>query len=397
MTPISRLRRAFVLGAVAVAVGAVAITVPVAGPAGATGVRLHASPKHTVVRGVKWWSVFWHNADGRQHAYVMSIDLTRKSLHIRAGMANGKVNDRETVAATAGRLHAVAGINGDLFSWYTYLPWGGVGVGGSVFKTPPRDRPSQFFIRADGSAGIGSLVFTGAVRQVDATGHLGARHVLSAVNTPGSANAGSLTLFTPAVSGLPLRRCAAVAGPVKGRFMSVKRVYTQVRQFDQLRSGTKLLAACGAAGKWLLAHAPLGQKLRITQQLTTTSGAKVDTFLSGQRTLRRSGKAYHDKASGFHTIGINPETAACVSKDRRHVLFVVVDGWISRFNLGAGVTLPELSDLTAALHCYSAVVFDGGGSSTMVSRHAGAIHLLNRTPHYYGLRPVPNGLFVVKS
>jgi hypothetical protein len=380
-----------------VTIGAVAIAVPGAESAGATGIRLHASTKHTVVRGVQWWSVTWQNDHGRQRAYVMSVDLSRKSLHIRPGMADGKVNDRQTVAATAGRLHAVGGINGDLFSWSTYLPWGGVGVGGSVFKSPPRDRASQFFIRDDGKAGIGSLVFTGEVRQVDGAGHLGAHHVLSAVNTPGSATAGSLTLFTPAVSGLALHRCAAVAGPVSGRLMSVKRVYSQVHQFDRLRPGSKMLAACGTAGRWLLAHAPLGQRLRITQQLTTTSGAKVQSFLSGQRALRRDGKTYHDPTSNFHTIGINPETAACVSKDRLHVLFVVADGWISRFTLGAGITLPELSELTAALHCYSSVVFDGGGSSTMVARQAGVIHVLNQMPQYYGQRPVPNGLFVIKS
>jgi hypothetical protein len=381
-----------------VACGAAAVALPAAGPAGATAVTLHRSVKHTVVRGVQWWSISWDNNDGHQHGYVMSVDLSRKSLQIRPGMANGNVNDRETTGATAGRLHAVAGVNGDLFSWSTYLPWGGIGVGGSVFKTPPRDRPSQFFIRSDGKAGVGSLVFTGAVRDVDASGRLGARHVLSAVNTPGSANAGSMTLFTPAVSGLALHRCAGVSGPVRGRFMSVRRVFSQVRQFDRLRAGTKMLAACGAAGKWLLSHAPLGQKLRITQRLTTTSGAQVQSFLSGQRTLRKDGKPYHDTASNFHTVGINPETAACVSKDRLHVLLIAVDGWISRFpGGGAGVTLRELSDLTAALHCYTAVVFDGGGSTTMVARKAGVMHLVNQTPQYYGERQVPNGLFVFKT
>jgi hypothetical protein len=43
------------------------------------------------------------------------------------------------------------------------------------------------------------------------------------------------------------------------------------------------------------------------------------------------------------------------------------------------------------------VVFDGGGSSTMVARQAGVIHVLNQMPQYYGQRPVPNGLFVIKS
>ena len=377
--------------------GALAAAIAPANPAAGTTALLHSSTKHTLVRGVQWWTVTWTNNDGLQHGYVMSIDLTVKGLQIRPGLANGKVNDRETVAATAGRLQAVGGINGDLFSWYTSLPWGGVGIGGSVLKTPPRDRPSQFFIRHDGTAGIGTLVFTGEVRQVDSAGRLGAGHVLSAVNTPGSANTGNLTLFTPAVSNIPLRRCAAVSGPVSGRVLTVKQVYSQVRRFDQLRSGTKMLSACGTSGRWLLSHAPLGQQLRITQQLTTTSGAKVQSFVSGQRTLRRAGKRYTDPTSAFHTIGINPETAACVSKDQQHVLFVVVDGWISRYGLGAGITLPELSDLTAALHCYSAVVFDGGGSSTMVARQSGVEHVLNQMPQFYGQRPVPNGLFVLKS
>jgi hypothetical protein len=386
-----------VLSAVAVSIGALAAAVPGVGPAGAAGLTLHRSPKHTVVRGVQWWTVSWRNTDGQQHAYVMSIDLTRKSLHIRPGMADGKVNDRQTIQSTAARLHAVGGVNGDLFNWSTYLPWGGIGIGGSVFKTPPRDRPSQFFIRSDGLAGVGPLVFTGAVRQVDAAGHLGAQHVLAAVNTPGSANSGALTLFTPAVSGLTLHRCAAVAGPVSGRFMSVKRVYSRLRQFDRLQAGTKMLAACGPAGEWLLAHAPLGQKLRITQSLTTPTGAKVESFLSGQRTLRKNGKPFNDTASTFHTVGINPETAACVSKDRLHVLLIAVDGWISRFGLGAGITLHELAAFTAALHCYTAVVFDGGGSTTMVGQQGGVVQVLNKTPQYYGQRPVPNGLFVVKS
>ena len=378
-------------------VGAVAITVPGADPAGAAGITLHHSTKHTVVRGVQWWTVTWTNDHGHQKAYVMSVDLSRKSLHIRPGMANGNVNDRVTVLSTASRLHAVGGVNGDLFSWSTYLPWGGVGVGGSVFKSPPRNRPSQFFIDAQGKAGIAALVFSGSVRQVDGAGRLGARHVLSAVNTPGSADVGNLTLFTPAVSGLALRRCTAVAGPVTGGLMSVKRVLTDVHRFDRLRPGIKLLAACGMAGRWLRTHAPLGQRLRINYRLTTPSGVPVESFLSGQRTLRRNGRVFHDTASKFHTNGINPETAACVSKDRLHVLLIAVDGWISRLGGGYGITLPELGALTGALHCYTSVVFDGGGSTTMVAQQNSALRVLNQTALYYGQRAVPNGLFVVKG
>lgn len=396
VTRLDRLRRALAPGIAATVAGALALLVPASGPAGATGLSLKQSAKHTIVRGVQSWSVSWTNHEGYQHGYVMSIDLTYKRLHIQPGLANGLVNDRQTTAATAGRLHAVGGINGDLFSWSTYLPWGGVGINGTVFKTPARSRPSQFFIRTDGKAGIGPLEFTGAVRQISRSGTLGAQHTLSAVNTLGSATGGYLTLFTPAVTGLDLRRCVGVSGPVQGRIMTVRRVLPQVHRFTSLRSGVQMLAACGKPGEWLMSNAPVGQRLRITKSLTTTGGLPVASFLSGQRTLRQNGKPFRDP-TGLRTIGINPETAACVSKDRLHVLFVVVDGWIGASGGGNGVTLPELAQLTAALHCYSSVVFDGGGSTTMVSRRAGVIRLMNQMPQLFGQREVPNGLFVLRS
>jgi exopolysaccharide biosynthesis protein len=83
-----------------------------------------------------------------------------------------------------------------------------------------------------------------------------------------------------------------------------------------------------------------------------------------------------------------------VSKDQTHVLLISVDGWLSWVNEGNGVTLNELAQLTAALHCYSSVVFDGGGSTTMVKRTAGSLHVVNRVPHWFGQRPVSDALLV---
>jgi hypothetical protein len=325
----------------------------------------------------------------------MSVDLTHKRLHIRPGLANGHVNDRETVLDIARQVHALGGINGDMFNWYTWLPWGGVGVNGTVYKTPNRSRPSQFFIRMDGRAGIGPLVFTGSVRQVNAAGVAEAKHPLTAVNTPGSANSGSLTLFTPEVGGLALNRCPAVAGTINAGVLTVRRVFTQVQRFDRLRSGHRLLAACGKAGAWLAAHAPLGQKLRLRQGIATASGKPVRSFLSGQRLLRQHGTAVKDP-HGFHTTGINPETGVCVSKDGLHVRFIVADGWMSGDG-GRGVTIADLGRLAAHLHCYSTAILDGGGSATMVARRAGPLRVLNQMPKVIAQRPVPNGLFVVRG
>jgi exopolysaccharide biosynthesis protein len=71
-----------------------------------------------------------------------------------------------------------------------------------------------------------------------------------------------------------------------------------------------------------------------------------------------------------------------------------VDGWIQGSN---GITLADLGQLAAALHCWSTVVLDGGGSTTMVERTNGALHVVNQMPNLYGQRPVSNAFLVFKS
>jgi hypothetical protein len=365
-------------------------------PATASGISLQSSTKTTVTHGVQRWSISWTNQHGYQHGFVMSVDLTVPGLHINPGVGYGMVNRRETTTGIAARVGAIGGINGDLFDWDTSLPWGGVAVNGVVYKTPKRDRPSQLYITARGRVGIGALNWTAAVTQLSSTGKRGAGHTLNGVNSLGLANDGHLTMFTPSITGESLEHCAAVTGRLDRRVLTVYHVYNRFTAFDRPNPGHRMLAACGTAGQWLLSHAAVKQRLLITHSLTTTSGAEVSSFISGQRTLRLNGAAYRD-TTGFHTSGINPETAACVSRDGQHLLLIAVDGWIGRLGGGNGITLPELGDLVAALHCYSTVVLDGGGSTTMVEKRSGTMHILNRMPIVYGQRPVSNALLVFKS
>jgi hypothetical protein len=376
--------------------GSLAIVGVLAAPARASGIDLHRSAKTTIVKGVQRWSIWWNNDHGYQHGYVMSVDLTVRGLSIRPAIGHGMVNERETTRSMATRTGAIGGVNGDLFDWGTSLPWGGVAINGVVFKHPPRNRVSQFYLTKDGRAGIGALDWTGTLTLLDPSGKPGVSRSFFAVNAPLRADAGRISLFTPAITSEKLNRCAAVVGTLSGHTMTVTRTYAHVGWFSQLSAGHRMLAACGTAGGWLLQHAPRNQRLRLTQTLTTTSGTRVTSFISGQRALRLGGKAYRD-LRGFHTNGINPETAVCVSGDGLHVRFVTVDGWLSWTGGGNGITLGELGQLAKALRCYSATVLDGGGSTTMVERRNGTEHVVNRVPTWYGQRPVANAVFVFKS
>jgi len=89
----------------------------------------------------------------------------------------------------------------------------------------------------------------------------------------------------------------------------------------------------------------------------------------------------------------HPRTAAGVSRDGRTLVLVVVDGRQPGWSVGA--TLPELAQLLVDAGAWSAVALDGGGSTAMWYRAAGAAagRVLNR-PSDGRVRPVANHLGV---
>jgi hypothetical protein len=387
-----RWRRAALIYLTAAAAALATVVVP-GGPAAASGIALHQSSKTTIRKGLQLWSMSWHNSHGYQHGWVMSVDLTVRGLRIKPGLGFGKLNERQATQDIAARTGAVAGVNGDFFSWSTSVPRGGVGIDGRIVKTPHSERPSQFYIRKDGRAGIGPMSWHGLVSSLSSAGKPIAGHSLFGINTIGATSDGGLTMFTPALANVSVRGCRAVAGTFADGVLTVRRIFPSLTHFGHLPAGERMLVGCGSSGTWVQSHARLGQRLRIQAGLTTPRGMPVTDFISAGRILRLNGQPYNDR-TGARTSGINPETALCVSKDQMHVLLISVDGWLSWVNEGNGVTLNELAQLTAALHCYSSVVFDGGGSTTMVKRTAGSLHVVNRVPHWFGQRPVSDALLV---
>lgn len=67
--------------------------------------------------------------------------------------------------------------------------------------------------------------------------------------------------------------------------------------------------------------------------------------------------------SGCYDSARNPRSAVCLEADNTTLWLVVVDGRSSR---SVGMTCDETRDLMQDLGCHSAVMLDGGGSSTLV-------------------------------
>jgi hypothetical protein len=73
-----------------------------------------------------------------------------------------------------------------------------------------------------------------------------------------------------------------------------------------------------------------------------------------------------DRAGDAAFIGRNPRTAVGLSRDRRHLLLVTVDG--RRPGWSVGMSLAELTALLQGLGAWEALNLDGGGSTTLVVR-----------------------------
>ncbi|HLO13826.1 MAG TPA: SH3 domain-containing protein [Anaerolineales bacterium] len=85
---------------------------------------------------------------------------------------------------------------------------------------------------------------------------------------------------------------------------------------------------------------------------------KIYNAVSGERVLVTKGK----KVIGLDTQQLHPRTALGMNQNGRWLYLVVIDG--REYSIGA--TYSELADLLISYGMYTAMSFDGGGSSTMV-------------------------------
>jgi hypothetical protein len=102
-----------------------------------------------------------------------------------------------------------------------------------------------------------------------------------------------------------------------------------------------------------------------------------------------------DRAGDAGFAGRNPRTAVGLSRDRRRLLLVTVDG--RRPGWSVGMSLAELTALLQGLGAWEALNLDGGGSTTLVVRApgaAGGFRIANQPSDSAGERPVANALVV---
>jgi uncharacterized protein YgiM (DUF1202 family) len=123
----------------------------------------------------------------------------------------------------------------------------------------------------------------------------------------------------------------------------------------------RLVGYAASRGKAYSMKEPGRPILYINQRNEITFGTpkgKVYNAISGERMIVMKGKPF----PGLDTQQLHPRTALGVNQNGRWLYLVVVDGR----EVSEGATYSELAALLISHGVYTAMSFDGGGSSTMV-------------------------------
>jgi hypothetical protein len=337
---------------------------------------------------------------GSQMVHFVEVGTSNPSITFEASLSNNRVTDLERVSSQAANRTAeahrvIAAINGDVWAGFSNdmedAPNGLYVERGELITAGTAGRPT-FGVGVDGRPMLGSPLVN-----VTLTTSTAGQYVINRVNQ--LRRPGEVVLYTPrfgsrtssAASGvdivigglaLPMRPSGAWTGTV---------VVTREAAGGYAFDPTTIVITVPSTSP-LVMLVP-GESVTLTT--TVTAGwESVQQAVGGREWIVRDG-AVSISPRPASADEIHPRSAIGIAADGRLIL-ATVDG--RETGVSAGVRLPELADLMLSRGAVSAINLDGGGSSTLVVRRAGAVGttVVNR-PSDGAERPVTNSIQVISS
>ena len=345
----------------------------------------------------------WTTADGIQVVELVRADPAAPGIVIDTSRPAAGVSRLETVRSQAARVsrdghRVVAAVNGDVWmtddATGTHAPIGVQVHDGELLTGTHTEHPTLGLDRAEVPR-LGDVAVTGSVLLPGAVAPL----VVDRVNKP--RRTGDLVVYSRrwaartgtlaggaevilAVGALPLRPAGSWTGTVTAVVPSAGDT--------AIPAGGLVLSAQGADADALRA---LRTGAVVTLDLAITPGWEAVTeAIGGREWLVEAGATSVRPASGV-TSADHPRTAVGIDAEGR-LLLATVDGRWPGYSVG--VTASDLAGLMAEQGAVEAIMLDGGGSTTALSRRPGALEarVVNR-PSDGRERPVDNALLVIST
>ncbi|WP_406864569.1 phosphodiester glycosidase family protein [Streptomyces sp. HUAS MG47] len=362
--------------------------------------------------GVRYATLDLDGVKGPVRAHLLSVDLTEPDVSV--GLLHpGEVAARAPLSALAEAQRAVGGVNGDFFH-ISETQHPGVEATGAAVGPAVADGKALKAAVPDGQRFGPALPPGTSTRDVlgvgyDGRARLGALELDGTVTTRGThlplgglnqyaLPVGSIGVFTSdwgapsrlrATCGTDTSRpapCSAETFEVTVRAGRVAAVAEQPGR-GRIPEGTEVLVG-REAGARELRRLAVGDAVSVRHRLVAEESGTPFRFAVGGFPVLRDGVPL----DGLDRVAFAVRSAAGIGPDGRWLLLMALDGGPG---FRSGLTVAEVADLMAGLGSSQALSLDGGGSSTMVARSAGAGAVTVRNHPSGGVeRPVPNGIGV---
>ncbi|TQR05150.1 phosphodiester glycosidase family protein [Psychrobacillus soli] len=336
-------------------------------------------------------------AIGAQNVFVIEYDGKTTNVGLKTELAKDQLVGLETTSSQANSVeqndsyHVVAGVNADYFDKQGQ-PIDLMMMDGSIVSTSqtPASELAVLGVKADGKAIIGAPQ---VAMNVSVNGQQS--YAISSVNRKRLAN--NLVIYTRdfnATTGTNELgtevRVKIDSGKLNGSETLVGTVLENVTGVGnaKLNKDEIILSGHNFASEFLQT-VQVGDQIAITTKFTPAEWNDVRESVSGRYHLVKNGTLQTIKVAG-----VAPRTAVGIKKDGS-IFTAVIDG---RSTDSKGLTLQNTAKLMKDLGATYAMTFDGGGSSTVVTRELGDSKVTVQNKPSDGIeRSVSNSLLFISQ
>ncbi len=312
------------------------------------------SQSRTLTRGVTHTYIEKLAESGWQKINVIKADLTDSNVDVDVIYSSKGISYKSTVLSLAKENDAVAAVNADFFDMT--IPSGrtsplGLTVSkGEVISSPSHDNMLAALAKVDGKW-LADYFSMQLKLKADNGNSMDILHINKFHSTS------SIVMFTPAWgSATPAAEGACEMTVIDG----VVTALTENSNNTVIPENGYVLRVNPKINNFFAENFKVGDNAEISLEIYPSGD--IENSIGGGSVLCSNGKIHKftNEITGKH-----PRTAAGVSEDGKMLYLVTVEG---RESNTPGMTQTELANLMLSLGAFTAINFDGGGSTEMVAR-----------------------------
>ncbi|MFY9886615.1 MAG: phosphodiester glycosidase family protein [Candidatus Cybelea sp.] len=345
----------------------------------------------SVAPGITYAEYQLDTVSGPISVHVVVVEPHRSDLRLDSVLAGDSLVSRgETIGSMARRTRAVAGINADFFDiGNTNRPVNMVVRDGTLLQLPYKRY--ALAVTRDGRPHIAEFSFVGQIVIAERTMPLDA---IDGMPRP----EGGLSLLTPAYGRVaPQENVTLVSlAPTEGAPpLTSYRVTGVADNLSPQPPG--YYVAIGPSDYGVVGVPDVNSTVTASGDLAPFGLASMAAAVGGGALILHDGQWYDDPDAPYpdENSKRTPSSGAAIAPDGR-LFLIEIDG--RQPELSVGVTRRQFSALMRSLGATEGLLFDGGGSSTLVVRRLGDADAgVVNSPSDGKERPVADGLFVYST